>query len=313
MKHIILKRIGRSFIVNILVFTLFMFCSDVPSEARVLASENVVVNNNSGFAVAGISAELSNILLAESDAITVSILEKDHLLVGSGEESTIEENTQEDVVLVEDTQQEELITEEAAEESEVSTIEIEGEILYDPVEEYTMYVGTSVLRERSEPDSSDNTNIVTRLDPGTEITVVGTRDDEWVAIESSINEDEITYVSGDYIQDTAPEEATYNWDWSGEILNKSNGRVAGPSGNETYYNMDMSYVVERLQNKGYEGSYWVRDDGVKMFGDYVMVAAAFDIRPIGTLLETTLGTGIVCDTGTYINWDHTGLDVAVSW
>ena len=50
-----------------------------------------------------------------------------------------------------------------------------------------------------------------------------------------------------------------------------------------------------------------------MFGDYVMVAANLDIRPKGTLVETSLGTGIVCDTGGFANSNMYQLDIATTW
>ena len=63
-----------------------------------------------------------------------------------------------------------------------------------------------------------------------------------------------------------------------------------------------------MRNAGYseaEYPYWVREDGVKMLGNYVMVAAAYSIRPRGTIVESSLGPAIVCDT--------TQLDIAVTW
>lgn len=66
---------------------------------------------------------------------------------------------------------------------------------------------------------------------------------------------------------------------------------------ETYYNLDMSGVVEWMHSLGYDYEYWVREDGVKMFGPYVMCAADYDWMPKGSIVETSLGTGIVCDTG----------------
>ncbi len=101
--------------------------------------------------------------------------------------------------------------------------------------------------------------------------------------------------------------------WNGPVLTASAGIVAGPSGNETYYNLDMSGVISIMQNCGYNYTYWVRNDGVKMFGDYVMVAANFDIRPRGSLVPTSLGMGIVCDTGSFVSWDSTRLDIATTW
>lgn len=101
--------------------------------------------------------------------------------------------------------------------------------------------------------------------------------------------------------------------WNGPVLTASAGIVQGPSGNETYYNLDMSGVISIMQSLGYDYEYWIRDDGVKMYGDYVMCAADLSIRPKGTLIETSLGTGIVCDTGGFVSIDNTRLDIAVSW
>ncbi|MBQ3441180.1 hypothetical protein IJG27_02595 [Candidatus Saccharibacteria bacterium] len=100
---------------------------------------------------------------------------------------------------------------------------------------------------------------------------------------------------------------------AGPVLNARNGRIQGPSGEETYYNLNMNRVVSNMHNMGFEGEYWVRDDGVKMFGDYVMVAANLDVHPRGSLVETSLGTGIVCDTGRFAKTNHHQLDIATSW
>lgn len=104
-----------------------------------------------------------------------------------------------------------------------------------------------------------------------------------------------------------------NPSWTGPVLNPQIGTVQGPSGKETYYNLDMSGVVSIMEGMGIEGPYWVREDGVKMYGDYVMVAADLSIHPRGSLVETSLGTGIVCDTGTFIYSNPTQLDIAVAW
>ena len=104
--------------------------------------------------------------------------------------------------------------------------------------------------------------------------------------------------------------------WNGAVLTKSKGVVEGPSGKETYYNLNMSGVVSAMRRKGYSEEaypYWVREDGVKMLGDYVMVAASYDIRPVGTILESSLGMAIVCDTGGFATNNPTQLDIAVTW
>ena len=82
-------------------------------------------------------------------------------------------------------------------------------------------------------------------------------------------------------------------------VNYYNGRK------ETYYNLDMSGVIANAQAMGIQGNYWVRDDGVKMYGDYVIVASQ-DSK--GSLIDTSLGQGITldyCPAGT--------VDIATSW
>jgi 3D (Asp-Asp-Asp) domain-containing protein len=82
---------------------------------------------------------------------------------------------------------------------------------------------------------------------------------------------------------------------------------------ETYYNLDMSVVVQVAQSRGIAGEYHVRSDGVKMLGDYIMVAACYDIHPYGSLMNTSLGMGIVVDTGGFVAWNPTGIDIATTW
>lgn len=165
-----------------------------------------------------------------------------------------------------------------------------------------MYTTSSTnIRESNSSESS----ILATLFKGQCLTVTPV-DIQWAYVEY----DGISgYISMSCLADSFEYTECYNY----EMLNTINGRVAGPSGNETYYNEDMSFIVGRLQRLGYSGEYWVRADGVKMFGDYVMVAAAFDDRPIGTIIQTTRGVAIVCDTGKYIEWDWTGIDVATNW
>ena len=101
-----------------------------------------------------------------------------------------------------------------------------------------------------------------------------------------------------------------------EHLTKSGGVFYGPSGKETYYNLNMSRCISIMRDLGYseeEYPYWIREDGAKMLGDYVMVAADLSIRPKGTILETSLGTAIVVDTGSFAKYDSMMLDVCVSW
>lgn len=100
---------------------------------------------------------------------------------------------------------------------------------------------------------------------------------------------------------------------SGEILTARKGVNYGPSGKETWYNLDMSGVRYLMNHLGYtyeEYPYWIREDGCKMFGDYIMVAADLNFRPKGTILECSLGTAMVVDTG---DLEPYQLDIAVNW
>lgn len=101
--------------------------------------------------------------------------------------------------------------------------------------------------------------------------------------------------------------------YSGQKLTASAGVVQGPSGKETYYNLPMGGVISIAQSIGAEGSYWVREDGVKMYGDYVMIAADLSIRPRGSLVQTSLGMGIVLDTGSFVASNPYQVDIAVTW
>jgi uncharacterized protein YqgV (UPF0045/DUF77 family) len=100
---------------------------------------------------------------------------------------------------------------------------------------------------------------------------------------------------------------------TGGCLTPSGGVHNGPSGLETYYNLPMEKVIEQARNFGIEGEYWVRDDGVKMYGDYVILACNRDVHPMGTLVETSLGTGISLDTGGFAEGNPNQVDVATAW
>lgn len=101
--------------------------------------------------------------------------------------------------------------------------------------------------------------------------------------------------------------------WKGPVLSKGRGVNYGPSGKETYYNLNMSTVVSIMRSMGYTGEYWVRDDGCKMLGEYIMVAANLNLRPRGSIVETSLGDAIVCDTGGFAKRNPTQIDIAVTW
>lgn len=92
---------------------------------------------------------------------------------------------------------------------------------------------------------------------------------------------------------------------NGSGLTKSSGVNYHNGAKETYYNLNMSGVISNAKSIGIQGEYWVRSDGVKMYGDYVIVAAQMNK---GTIISTSLGAGIVldyCPAGT--------IDIATNW
>lgn len=117
-------------------------------------------------------------------------------------------------------------------------------------------------------------------------------------------------------QDNSENTYIYSNDWGGEKLTPSKGAITGPSGKETYYNLNMSLVVTYMRAMGFDAinyPYHVRADGVKCLGPYVMVAADLGLRPRGSYVKTSLGTGLVCDTGTFAKTNRTQIDIAVDW
>lgn len=118
------------------------------------------------------------------------------------------------------------------------------------------------------------------------------------------------------VEDLTPSQIILPTTWTGSRLTRSSGVNYGASGRETYYNLDMSGVVATMRRLGYSESqypYWIREDGCKMLGNYIMVAANLRIRPRGTILETSLGWAIVCDTGGFVKQYPYGLDIATNW
>ena len=104
--------------------------------------------------------------------------------------------------------------------------------------------------------------------------------------------------------------------WSEGQITKERGGCMGPSGRETYYNLRMDNCVAFMRELGYdelEYPYWIRNDGAKMLGLYVMCAADWSHRPKGTIIPTSLGDAIVVDTGEFVKDYPNGIDLAVDW
>lgn len=140
----------------------------------------------------------------------------------------------------------------------------------------------------------------------------------WVQIRYGSSD---SYVSKNFLSYKRPKKLkkkkkksyTSSYKYNGPKLTRSKGVNYGPSGKETYYNMRMSGVIRNMRRRGYTGRYWIRNDGAKMLGSYVMVAANLRVRPFGTKVRTSLGMGIVCDTGSFASSNPRQLDIAVNW
>lgn len=98
-------------------------------------------------------------------------------------------------------------------------------------------------------------------------------------------------------------------------LNKRDGVNYYKGTKETYYNLPMDRIYAKAdKNFGSHHKKWIRDDGVKMYGPYIVLAVPFDVYPYGTCdIETSLGLGIALDTGAFAENNKNQIDVAVNW
>jgi len=198
----------------------------------------------------------------------------------------------------------------AATSSEIETAKAEEKetLSTESVDKAVSTVET-VVTENDEPVSTTSIEVSTEEHVVTEIEMVEKEEVVSTTSASTFTPDEPLKPA-----EQAPAETTSAW--QGTVLTAKLGVVQGPSGKETYYNLPMGGVVKIMRQMGYteeEYPYHVREDGVKMLGDYVMVAANLDLRPRGSILECSLGTALVCDTGAFAVKDQTQLDIAVDW
>jgi uncharacterized protein YabE (DUF348 family) len=85
----------------------------------------------------------------------------------------------------------------------------------------------------------------------------------------------------------------------------------GVTHRETYYDLDMSRVMQACGQGGY---YTVRVDGVKVDRDgYVIIAANYGRYPRCSIVETSVGPGKVYDTGGFAAVHPDGFDLATDW
>ena len=123
---------------------------------------------------------------------------------------------------------------------------------------------------------------------------------------------EIEEIHEEYVSSPSPTTQSPQY-YSTSGLTASGGVNYYGEQKETYYNLNMNQVVANAKAAGIQGEYWVREDGVKMYSEYVIVAANLDVHPRGSTVETSLGTGIVLDTGSFANDNPTQVDIATDW
>ena len=78
---------------------------------------------------------------------------------------------------------------------------------------------------------------------------------------------------------------------------------------ETYYNLPMRKICERAANNGLIADYSESEDGLKMYGPFVIVAADWNVHPYGSIVNTSRGIGIVLDTGEFTTADNQIIDI----
>ena len=94
------------------------------------------------------------------------------------------------------------------------------------------------------------------------------------------------------------------------MLTAGLGKIEYNGHTETWYDLPMENVIQRSQAAGIPCEYWIRDDGVKMFGQWVIVAA-HPSKTRYTMVQTSLGEGIILDT--HEMNDTELIDIATDW
>ena len=95
------------------------------------------------------------------------------------------------------------------------------------------------------------------------------------------------------------------------VLTARAGKITYNGHTESWYDLPMQKVIERSDAAtGLSDMYWIRGDGVRMYGQWVIVAAHPSVTRY-SLVETSLGTGIVLDRHTVP--DANLYDIATDW
>lgn len=279
---------------------------DEYSQASVMTAPVESQENSSNSAQNDTTTEITSV--AKSDEFPKSshkseeIADREELYDHDEDEGFVSEDTDNDQKCDDDTEEVEIASA-SSEDIDLSTLASTSETTASSEELMMLSEEEPVALQEtavaSEEVSTQLTGTPEEISPESNDAATGSNPDS--------TESTLTSVETPTIPDTTT--STY----TGPKLNSKKGTVHGPSGKETYYNLNMKGVVKKLKSMGIEGEYWVREDGAKMYGDKVLVAANLSVHPRGSTVETSLGTGIVADTGTFAASNATQIDIATAW
>lgn len=92
-------------------------------------------------------------------------------------------------------------------------------------------------------------------------------------------------------------------------------RYNGPSGTEDYYNCYMDNVIRIMRSEYPEDEYpyWIRQDGCKMLGDYIICSADHELYERGDVIDTSLGKAIIVEFNGVSNSNTADVWIATAW
>lgn len=96
------------------------------------------------------------------------------------------------------------------------------------------------------------------------------------------------------------------------MLTARAGKINNPETGftESWYDLPMSKVVQQAKDAGIPCELWIREDGVKMFGPWV-ICASHPSKTRFSRIQTSLGEGIILDRHTCN--DPELIDIATDW
>lgn len=163
----------------------------------------------------------------------------------------------------------------------------------------------------------EQTTTTNNQEEGTSSAVVSTTESEPLnretELSSSLHDHTTTHTDGLPVERLDGHVCSTNPD----RLTRSKGIVTFNGHRETWYSLPMQGVVRIMRNCGFDEAsypYSVCDNcGCKLLGDFIMLAADTYKIERGTLVETSLGTGIVADHCGRSEKESDLFDIAVNW